>query len=243
MFKRKEVKADIIKGTPTIVWEGGQPNQSFNELVQPMVKNTPDWYKKTKRWVKDDHGNEQPGLKHCIPFLDALTTGYGVFLAEDVFVSKNEDGQIIVSHNNVHRGPVSNRMPQITDPAPIPPGCLDEHYIWSFAVAIELPPGYSALYTHPLNRWELPFISTSAIIDDYNMPGANMAFHLKIGFEGIIPAGTMIAQMIPFRREEWASRESTDGRLWQTAHWMTVPDEELLKGWYRSNIWKKKVYK
>jgi hypothetical protein len=243
--KRKRYKQYLSQAdnkTQVINWEGGLPNQKFDELVQPMVKNTPEWYKQTTRWAKDADGRQWPGIKHCIPFLDGLTTGYGVFLAEDIFVEIGEDGSPYIKHNNAERGPASNRPPQVTDPSPHPPGCYPEHYIWSFAVAIEIPEGYSALFTHPLNRWDLPFVSTSAIVDDYNVPGANMAFHLKRGFEGVIPAGTMIAQMIPFRREEWVSRE-IKGRLWREAHWTKVPDEELTKGWYRKNIWKRKIYR
>lgn len=247
LFKNKKLRKEYLtaadKKANVIRWEGGLPNQQYNELIQPMIKNSPDWYKLAKRWAKDANGKEWPGIKHCIPFLDGLTTGYGVFLAEDIWVEIQEDGNPVIKHNNTERGPVNNRPPEVTDPAPHPPGCYPEHYIWSLSVSIEIPEGYSALFTHPLNRWDLPFVSTSAIVDDYNVPGANMAFHLKRGFEGKIPAGTMIAQLIPFRREEWVSKEVTNNKLWGKAHWKTVSEKELMDGWYRKNIWKKKSYK
>ena len=239
--KHKKILADPNSGPVTLLWEGGYPNQEFDELVQPMSRHTPEWYKQTQRWV-EINGEKLPGLKHCMPFLDALGTGYGVFLAEDVWVEEVE-GKVIVSHNNQQRGPVSNREPAITNPAPHPPGYYEEHFIWSLSVSIRIPDGYSCLFTHPLNRWDLPFISTSAIVDDYNCPGANMAFHLKIGFIGKIPAGTMVAQLIPFRREEWVAKESMDGELMRTAHWNTVKNEELQDGYYRKNHWKKKIYR
>jgi hypothetical protein len=247
--KRKAYKKYLSEAGPTqvLTWEGGQANQQFDELVQPMVRNTPEWYKQTQRWVKDATGREWAGVKHCMPFLDALTTGYAVFLAEDIVVKIQEDGSPTITHKNRERGPVNNRPPQVTDPSPHPAGCYPEHYIWSLPVAIEIPKGYSVLFTHPLNRWDLPFISTSAIVDDYNVPGANMAFHLKRGFEGVIPAGTMIAQLIPFRREEWVNKE-VKNKLWAKGHMNKhsdtfVPDEELFNGWYRKNIWKKKSYR
>jgi hypothetical protein len=244
--KRKSYKSNLASPSDSVQvlkWEAGLPNQIFDEIVQPMVRNTPEWYQRANRFVKDKTGKEWPGIKHCLPFLDGLTIGYGVFLAEDVWVEIQEDGSPLIKHNNKERGPVNNRPPEVTDPSPHPPGCYPEHYIWGLPVSIEIPQGYSALFTHPLNRWDLPFVSTSAIVDDYNCPGANMAFHLKIGFEGKIPAGTMIAQVIPFRREEWVSKEASKGELWDKAHWKTVPEKDLMEGWYRKNVWKKKTYR
>ena len=65
---------------------------------------------------------------------------------------------------------------------------------------------------------------------------------IKKGFEGEIPAGTPIVQVIPFKREEWEAK-STKG-LWDIAD-ATVKASipELLNGHYRKNFWKKKVYK
>jgi len=254
MFRKKYKQTLFDSKTPVNIlnWEGGQPGQIFDELIQPMVYNTPDWYKQTQRWVEapDKTGGKKqkwPGVKHCLPFLDALVTGYGIFLAESIWVELDENNKVIISHNNTKREPVGNRPPQVTDPLPNPPGCLPEHYIWALPVAIELPPGFSGVFTHPFNRWDLPFISTTAIIDDYNCPGANMAFHLREGFLGEIPAGTMIAQILPFRREEWIAKE-LKGRLWKMGHMNRdgteyVSEDELLDGWYRKNHWKKKVFK
>jgi hypothetical protein len=88
----------------------------------------------------------------------------------------------------------------------------------------------------------LPFLTSSAVVDDYVMPGANMSFFIKKGFEGEIPAGTPIAQVIPFKREEWEAK-STKG-LWDEADaTVKAPISELLNGHYRKNFWKKKVYK
>ena len=71
---------------------------------------------------------------------------------------------------------------------------------------MELPEGYSALYTHPLNRFELPFLTMSGIVDNdhVRLPGTMPFFFLK-AVTGIIPAGTPYAQIFPFRREHWQS--------------------------------------
>jgi len=69
-----------------------------------------------------------------------------------------------------------------------------------------VPEGYSALYSQPFNRFELPFLTTSGIIDNdkVKLPGT-MPFFIIKGFSGVIPAGTPYAQILPFKRENWES--------------------------------------
>ena len=57
-----------------------------------------------------------------------------------------------------------------------------------------------------MNRFELPFLTTSSIVDNdkVHIPGT-MPFFLRKGVQGILPAGTPYAQIIPFKREHWES--------------------------------------
>ena len=61
------------------------------------------------------------------------------------------------------------------------------------------------MITHPLNRNDLPFITISGIVDGNFAISAdgNVPFYIKNNFEGIIPQGTPIAQLIPFYRQNW----------------------------------------
>ena len=218
-----------------------ESRNGFVNHMRPMLSVVPDWYKKTKRWVFDSKGQEWPGVKHCIPFLESLTLGYTIVLEESVYVQKTENG-VVIRYNNPKEPVVSNRPSVVTDPSPVPEGYEDEHFLWYANISVRPPDGYSLLYTHPLNRWELPFLTSSAVIDDYIMPGANMSFFIKKGFEGEIPAGTPIVQVIPFKREDWVAK-STKG-LWDKADaTVKAPISELLNGHYRKNFWKKKMYK
>jgi hypothetical protein len=66
--------------------------------------------------------------------------------------------------------------------------------------------GYSCLILSPINRTELPFYTASAIVDSDKMNyshGGNLPFYIKKGFTGLIPAGTPMYQIIPFKRESW----------------------------------------
>jgi len=75
---------------------------------------------------------------------------------------------------------------------------------WHNPWGIKTPPGYSCLFVQPLHR-ESVFTIMPGIVDTdtYNNP-VNFPFVLNdTKFQGIIPAGTPIAQVIPFKRDSW----------------------------------------
>ena len=80
--------------------------------------------------------------------------------------------------------------------------------------AIATPPGYSVLFTQPMHR-ESVFTILDGIVDtdNYNVP-VNFPFVLNdVKWEGIIPAGTPMAQLIPFKRESWEHNLGSDKDL------------------------------
>jgi hypothetical protein len=102
---------------------------------------------------------------------------------------------------------------------------------------MKLPKGYSALFTHPLNRFDLPFFTASGIVDaDYGMGGGGVSFCIDKNFEGVIPAGTPIVQIFPFKRDDWKSEylQNTKEIVWNP--------RKNISGWYRKNVWKRKHY-
>ena len=212
-------------------------SEHFPDEFTPAVKNTPDWYRKIPRKViiSGEH-EEQLSVKACVPFLDSLTTGYTINLWTDILVERNEDNEPIIRFKS---GRIGARSSLQTDPMPTPTGYEDYHFTWIYGAAIKLPDGYSALYTHPLNRTDLPFYTLSAIIDgDAAIPGGNVPWYLKQGFEGLIPKGTPIIQVIPFKREEWVSKEDKNLVREARDHERKGPHD-----WYRRLGWKKKSYK
>ena len=75
---------------------------------------------------------------------------------------------------------------------------------WINPWSIKTPPGYSILFVQPFHR-ECPFSILPGTVDTdtYTAP-VNFPFALNDwNFEGIIPAGTPMAQVIPFKRESW----------------------------------------
>ncbi|WP_138919474.1 hypothetical protein [Oceanicola sp. S124] len=65
---------------------------------------------------------------------------------------------------------------------------------------LEVPPGWSLLFTHPMNREELPFRTLSGVVDcDLFRDGYVHfpALWTERDFTGTLPAGTPVAQVIP----------------------------------------------
>lgn len=184
------------------------PNQGVkkeNFAPTAIKKLMPDWYKKSELyWGKD--GEEIAGLKTCLPFLDAMITGYALTTPVDIYVDKTPEGNLSIKWDiELHPEKIlSERFGEIGSKIVRPAGHKENHLIWHSSWGFKVPRGYSVLVTHPLNRFDLPFTTTSAIIDsDKYLPWGNIPFFIKDDFEGMIPAGTPFAQLLPIKREKW----------------------------------------
>lgn len=213
----------------------------YNTLV-PSKSMVPQWYKDISRWIGTKptiYPNRNHTVKHCMPFLDALTSGYQVLLPFDVMVEQRGgkpfvtwlgQGDLIVKRNEKSFGSM-----------PLPIGFHDEMYAIRVPLSFRLPKGYSMLYTQPFNRYDLVTMTMTAVIDsDVDVYSGDAPFFIKQGFEGIIEQGTPIAQILPFKREDWQS-EVTEG-LTQKAEISRLKSISVLSGWYKNNVWKKKSY-
>ena len=82
------------------------------------------------------------------------------------------------------------------------------HNFWT----IESPPGYSLLFTHPVNRADLPFTTLTGLVDTDAYRDVNVHFPAHwhdLAFNGVLPKGTPVAQCIPVKRESWAASFGT----------------------------------
>lgn len=124
---------------------------------------------------------------------------------------------------------------------PIPKGYHHHHFSWGTKQILKVEDGYSLLITHPLNRDDLPFRTLSGIVDaNYAMNGGKLPFLLQEGFEGIIKAGTPIAQIIPIKREPWVLEHNTN--LLKEAKLARSTSLKTIFGWYRDKWWNRKEY-
>jgi hypothetical protein len=213
---------------------------------QPSKKYIPSWYKQADKYIggKPILNNTSPEggntIKLCIPFLDSLINGYTVELAQDVQVRRDENNSIIITyHPDILI--LEQRPIETLQGMPIPHGYEETAFAWKFHFALKTPKGYSSLFVHPLNRHELPFITVSAIVDsDYVISDGWIPFFLKEGFEGIIPKGTPLVQIIPFKRDNWEIEQ--DNSLLSIARRNLNLTRRVISGYYRENHWRKKQY-
>jgi hypothetical protein len=98
------------------------------------------------------------------------------------------------------------------------------------------------LITHPLNRHDLPFTTLSAVVDGGLVldPNGNIPFYIKKDFEGVIPKGTPIIQIIPFFQENWSSKKIKN--LTKKGDQHGKMSASILFGWYKKTFWTKKHY-
>jgi len=198
----------------------------------PMSRLVPDWFRKMKP-VSDDRVSS---VKRCVPFLDSLTAGYVIALPVDVSYSKERG-----FWTNAVFEVVSHHAPSQTADVVIPDEFNSMPYKWINNFHIKTPKGYSCLFIHPQNREDLPFHCFSGIVDTDKHPVVvNFPFVIRDDFEGVIPAGTPLIQIIPFKRESWSMSVDDNGKAYDYPMQHEVFTHPL--GWYRQKFWSKKKF-
>jgi len=177
------------------------PSQFYPKPAKNFI---PNWIKHLPPYIKDT--GSMTGKK-CIPMLDAVMSGYMIVITDDLKISKGEDGftsyewkdGLGIEFHDAKQLETNQKAGGKNIPKWVSP--------WS----IETPKGYSCLFVAPLNSDPIPFEVFSGVVDtdSYFFP-VSFPFTLKDdNFTGIVPAGTPIAQVFPFKRESWKSRFAT----------------------------------
>lgn len=213
----------------------------------PAIKNLPDWYKSKSPFTQGKSQKAFPDstknitVKWCNPFGDALGAGYFILLENDVQVTQAPDVPEFVWFRGGNEFISKHSKQQISSEL-IPEGYSDQPWKFLNFWGIKTPPGYSTLFTHPMNRTELPFLTLSGVVDtdDYNQP-VNFPFVIRHDFEGMLEAGTPIAQVVPFRRESWQATFE-DFNPEKTASMQSKFSRKITRP-YKLGYWKRKEYK
>ena len=181
-----------------------------NYRPSPASSVIPEWFAKADKYEISEETGERvsyaddkkhPTFKACPALLDFFTAGYMFRTPCNIkFGEQNGHPGVATAVGYEDFCKPRRRMKQF----PVPEGFYEEHFHWNPNWAPETPEGYSAIYTHPINRFDLPFITVAGIVDNDRLstPGL-MPFFLRKRFTGVIPAGTPYAQIIPFKRENW----------------------------------------
>ena len=177
--------------------------------------NIPDWYKNLNSYIgnekkPDGAGGTTATIKRCMPVFDAMSSGYIIPTYVDIWISQKEE---VLSNGTIIKLPWYERPAH--DPiffhsieqAPTYPGKnnMNAPYPkWINPWSISTPNGYSTLFIQPLHR-DSPFTILPGVVDTdrYSSP-VHFPFVLNDwSFEGLIPAGTPMVQIIPIKRDNW----------------------------------------
>lgn len=213
------------------------------EQPQPASKFVPDWYKNMESYIGKEKkpnggGGTNATIKRCMPVFDAITAGYIITSPADVYVSL-KDGQQFFEWSNL--GLISFH---IIEQAPEHPNRKPHAYPkWMNPWAIKTPKGYSTLFTQPMHR-ESVFTILPGIVDtDTYTAQVNFPFVVNDpNFEGLIPKGTPIAQIIPFKREDWQMEIGSEKELKEQFN-ITQKLQSKFFDRYKSMFWSRKEYK
>ena len=176
------------------------------DLEKPELASLfiPNWYKQIDSYIgnkkkPNGDGTTTATIKRCMPVFDAITAGYIIVLPADIYVSI-KDGQQFFEWSDLN---LVSFHP--IEQAPNHPSVKPHAYPkWINPWAIKTPKGYSTLFVQPFHR-EAPFTILPGIVDtdEYYAP-VNFPFVVNDPkWEGMIPKGTPIAQVIPFKRDSW----------------------------------------
>jgi hypothetical protein len=213
------------------------------EMPKPASEHLPEWYKqmdsyKDKKRKPNGSGGPTQTVKKCIPVFDAITSGYIITTPVDIYVSLNNGMQFFqwadmnaVSFNSLVEAPTHPLKKPFDYPKFLSP--------WG----IKTPKGYSCLFTQPMHR-ESVFTILSGIVDtDQFTAPVNFPFVINDpNFEGLIPKGTPMAQVIPFKRDSWRSMLGSYKDL-DALDRVIHKIGSMFFDKYKTMFWTRKVYK
>lgn len=213
---------------------------------KPASYLVPDWYKSMPSYLEGNEkkpsgdGNTLATIKRCMPVFDSIVAGYLLFTPVDVWVSQKDENPWYEwpSFNPIQFHPVEQAPEH-----PSRNGHKVSYPKWINPWAIKTDPGYSVYFVQPLHR-ESVFTILPAVVDtdQYNAP-VNFPFVLNdVTYEGLIPAGTPMAQVIPFRRESWTMSLGDSGEF-QDQNNTTIKLRTKLFDSYKSQFRQPKEYR
>ena len=220
-------------------------NTSGADLEQPKPASrlVPDWYKNTQSYTNGERkpggdGNTTATIKRCVPVFDAISAGYIIESPADVFVYI-KDGQQWFEWSDfglIQFHPIE-QAPEHPDKKPF------SYPKWINPWAITTPKGYSTLFVQPFHR-ESVFTILPGIVDtDQYTAEVNFPFVINDpAFEGLIPKGIPIAQVIPFKRDSW-TMELGDKKDLEAQVKVSKKLRSKFFDRYKSMFWTKKEYK
>lgn len=230
-LEKKDLKwklVKIMKNKAIKFYAHKEHYQGLFDPPEPSVKNIPEWYKNQdkyiggKKEVSAETGLFNNTVKACMPVFDMMSAGYVIKTPADIHVDHDEDGLPKFSWAVNFYTCIESHGTMQYDRLKIGEEYAKIAYKFINPWIVKTPKGYSSLFITPTHRDDLPFYSLPGIVDTDKHPiPVNFPFFIKKDFKGMIPMGTPIIQIIPFKRESWS-------------HDVMNYSEDLTKEWYKA---------
>lgn len=229
-----------------IIFINSNPLIGSEYAPKPATHFLPDWYKKIESHFPSDKPKDFRSLetiKKCMPVFDSMTSGYIIQTICDIAVEEIDGQPTFISSmllglqtNEVVVGE-HPRKQAYTHPSANEfnfPKFINQ---WS----IKTPEGYSCLFIPPMHNPNSFFTALPGIVDTDTYNGAvNFPFVLNTPIKyGVIPAGTPIVQVIPFKRDSWKSVFTEDKDF--VEKWFRNVKSTFFSG-YRNKYWSRKSF-
>jgi hypothetical protein len=213
---------------------------------KPSSVFLPEWYKKTSSYIGSNERTltytkeTNATIKKCIPVFDVLTAGYIIPTYMDILVKRDENGEpVYLSGNQI--GLEFHAISQ----SPYHPSMNGYAYPkWANPWSIQTPDGYSSLFIPPAHGGNKYFTILEGFVDtDKYISNINFPFVLNDpNFEGMIPAGTPMVQVIPVKRDSWQMQSGNEKNTEKIKE-NTIHLTSKIFDRYKSLFWNKKEYR
>jgi hypothetical protein len=216
----------------------------------PAKKEIPEAYKNLENYVKDNI--ESPTVKKCIPFLDTYLSGYILKTHVDYLLKYDEEQK---EHDFILPEQIRNNselLPylkiyrhnnyQVKDNLKYEKRTIDGIFKFRNLWKIKTPPGYSCLFTSPLNRNSSIKI-IDGIVDTDSFEGiVEFPFYWinEKTNDVLLSADTPIVQIIPFKREPWKMKVEYDKDSHSSLNLIKIVNKFYDN--YKTKFWNKKDF-
>lgn len=208
-------------------------------IAPPVAAKTyiPDWFRKLPAVDAAQVSSKNTGLtiKRCMPFLDAMNTGWIIPLAATVRLDVREGGRKVEAGWDFDRTMVSfHGDHQVRGNPKAPRAACKFHNHWT----ILTPPGWSCLFVDPLNRPNNVFEIIAGVVDTdtYGAPVHFPFFPTASDGLHVIEKGSPMVQVIPFRRDSTELRAEIRAETKQerAERERATRNTGAVAGWYRT---------
>ena len=229
-----------IRGKEHIRFFAKKKHLDIFEHPKPASKCLPMYFHKIKPQIGLSPQNST--VKRCVPFIDAMTSGYIISMWCDVYVrAENENLQIQFPDNIPLDKTLEQHSIEQFKGHPYSDDKLAKTPLkWVSPWGVETRKGWSCLFTSPLNHLEKRFKIMDGVVDTdtyYNQ--VHFPF-VWTGGEGefLIKQGTPLVQVIPFKRgsTQYSVVEQNEERVDVVQGQLGT----LLRNAYRSLFWHKR---